>query len=172
MVKHGKRKHMYIVNIANKIVSIYSMELSSNSEPEGYVKDVQSFLGFGNFYRRFIKSYSEVTNPLTKLTRKEIPFKWTEAQQTAFDELKVKFSSTPVLTTFDPEKQITLETDASDFAIGACLSQPDENNKLHPVAYYSRTMSPAELNYDIHDKELLAIVVAFEQWKVYLEGGP
>lgn len=75
----------------------------------------------------------------------------------------------PVLVTFDPGKPITVETDASDYAIGACLSQPDENEKLHPVAFYSRRMSLAELNYDIHDKALLAIVVAFQQWKVYLE---
>ena len=134
------------------------------------VKDIQSFLGFGNFYRRFIQGYSKIVNPLTKLTRKGVPFTWGTEQQRAFDELRERFTKAPVLTTFDPNKQITLETDASDYAIGACLSQPDQNNKLHPVAYYSRTMSPAEMNYDIHDKELLAIVVAFEQWKVYLEG--
>lgn len=134
------------------------------------VKEVQSFLGFGNYYRRFIKGYSQIVAALTRLTRKDEPFKWTEKQQTAFEALQERFTQAPVLITFDPEKQITVETDASDFAIGACLSQPDESNKLHPVAFYSRTMSPAELNYEIHDKELLAIVASFKQWKVYLEG--
>ena len=134
------------------------------------VKDIQSFLGFGNFYRRFIKGYSEITAPLTKLTRKDQPFTWTQDQQNAFDTLRARFTTAPVLVTFDPERPITVETDASDYAVGACISQPDDNGKLHPVAFYSRTMSPPELNYDIHDKELLAIVVAFQQWKVYLEG--
>lgn len=134
------------------------------------VKDIQSFLGFGNFYRRFIQGYSAIVNALTKLTRKDIPFAWRQEQQRAFDTLKERFTTAPILVTFDPERPITVETDASDYAIGACLSQPDDNGKLHPVAFYSRSMSPAELNYDIHDKELLAIVAAFKQWKVYLEG--
>lgn len=134
------------------------------------VKDIQSFLGFGNFYRRFIKGYSEITAPLTRLTRKDIPFKWEMEQEKSFQELRKRFTTAPILTTFDPEKTITVETDASDYAVGACLSQPDQDKKLHPVAFYSRTMSPAELNYDIHDKELLAIITAFQQWRVYLEG--
>ena len=71
---------------------------------------------------------------------------------------------------FDPEKPITVETDASDKALGACLSQPGPQGKLQPVAYHSRKMTPTELRYDIYDKELLAIVDAFRQWKVYLEG--
>ncbi|KFY79714.1 hypothetical protein V498_08911 [Pseudogymnoascus sp. VKM F-4517 (FW-2822)] len=108
------------------------------------VKEVQAFLGFANFYRRFIAGYSK--------------------------ELKTKFTEAPILATFDPAKKIILETDSSDFAIGACLNQLDENGKFKPIAYYSRKLSPAELNYDIYDKELLAIVVAFEQWRVYLEG--
>ena len=67
-------------------------------------------------------------------------------------------------------KRIVLETDSLDFAIRACLSQLDENGRLKPIAYYSRKLSLAELNYDIHNKELLAIVVAFKQWRVYLKG--
>jgi hypothetical protein len=97
-------------------------------------------------------------------------FKWTDKAEVAFQELKTKFTEAPILATFDPAKKIVLETDASDFAIRACLNQPDENGKFKPIAYYSRKLSPAELNYDIHDKELLAIVIAFEQWRVYLEG--
>ena len=134
------------------------------------VKDIQSFLGFGNFYRRYIRNFSGITSPMTRLTKKDTPFEWGTEQQEAFEKLKECFTTAPVLVTFDPKKPITVETDASDYAIGACLSQPDENKKLHPAAFYSRTMSPAELNYDIHDKELLAIVAAFDQWKVYLEG--
>jgi hypothetical protein len=78
-------------------------------------------------------------------------------------ELKSKFTTTPILATFDPQRKIILETDASDFTIGTCLRQLDDKKILHPVVYYSRKITPAELNYDIHDKELLAIVVACEQ---------
>ncbi|OBT81090.1 hypothetical protein VE02_10362 [Pseudogymnoascus sp. 03VT05] len=134
------------------------------------VKEVQAFLGFANFYRRFIAGYSKVAQPLTELTRKDLVFEWTDKAEAAFQELKTKFTEAPILATFDPAKKIILETDSSDFAIRACLNQPDENGKFKPIAYYSRKLSPAELNYDIHDKELLAIVVAFKQWRVYLEG--
>ncbi|KFY92703.1 hypothetical protein V500_04066 [Pseudogymnoascus sp. VKM F-4518 (FW-2643)] len=84
---------------------------------------------------------------------------------TVKEELKAKFTEAPILATFDPAKKIILETDSSNFAIGACLNQLDENGKFKPIAYYSRKLSPTELNYDIYDKELLAIVVAFEQWR-------
>lgn len=134
------------------------------------VKEVQSFLGFANFYRRFINGYSRITTPLTSMTKKDQGFEWTKEANDAFEELKQRFTTQPVLAMFDPEKPITVETDASDAAIGACLSQPDEQGRLHPIAFHSRKFSPAELNYEIHDKELLAIVDAFKQWKVYLEG--
>jgi hypothetical protein len=152
------------------------------------VKGVQAFLGFANFYRRFIKGYSKAAQPLTELTKTKVetnadnplmtaifnqkkhPWQWSDAAEAAFQELKKKFTEAPILATFNPTKRIVLETDSSDFAIRACLSQPDENGRLKPIAYYSRKLSLAELNYNIHDKELLAIVVAFEQWRVYLEG--
>lgn len=131
------------------------------------VKDIQSFLGFGNFYRRFISGYSGVVLPLTRLTRKDTPFVWGKDQQNAFQEMKERFTTAPVLTTYDYDKPTTMETDASDFAIGSCLSQPDQNGKLHPTAFYSRTMTAPELNYDIHDKELLSIVESLKHWKHY-----
>jgi len=133
------------------------------------VKEVQAFLGFANFYRRFIINYSDVAQPLTWLTKKDQEYVWTDAAQKAFEELKTRFTTAPVLATHDPELPMVLETDASDFAVGACLSQKHDG-KLQPVAYYSRKMTPAELNYDVHDKELLAIVVACKQWRSYLEG--
>ena len=134
------------------------------------VKDVQSFLGFANYYRRFIKGYSGIAAPLTELTRKDKPFEWNDRAQEAFKELKRVFTSAPVLASFTPDKEIRLETDSSDFAIGAVLSQPNEQGKQQPTAFYSRKLSPAELNYEIYDKELLAIVEAFREWRVYLEG--
>ena len=77
--------------------------------------------------------------------------------------MKKRFTSQPILVSFDPEKPITLETDASDRAIGACISQPDDKGHLRPVALYSRKFSSTEMNYEIHDKNLLVIMNAFKQ---------
>ena len=133
--------------------------------------EVQSFLGFANFYRRFIQEYSRVAKPLTELTKKtEQKWQWTPEAETAFSELKRRFTSAPILAHFDAGKRVIIETDASDFAIGAILSQRDEENRLHPVAFHSRKFTPAEINYEIHDKELLAIVDAFKHWRRYCEG--
>jgi len=131
------------------------------------VKGIQSFLGFANFYRRFIKDYSKITAPLTSLTRKEKKWEWNDEQQTAFETLRTVMITEPILQHFDPEKPVTIETDASDYAIGAICSQPDEKGILHPVAYYSRKLKDPERNYDIHDKELLTIVDALRKWNTY-----
>ena len=135
------------------------------------VKEVQSFLGFANFYRRFIYNYSKISRPLNNLTRKNTRFIWTDRCQTAFDTLKTVFTTAPILAHFNPENPIIVETDSSEYAIAGILSQLNPGTgQLHPVAFYSRSLHPAELNYDIHDKELLSIYVAFVQWRAYLEG--
>ena len=134
------------------------------------VKEVQSFLGFTNFYRKFIEKYSKITSPLTELIRKDQKFKWSPEAQKAFNELKKRFTSQSILMSFNPEKPITLETDASDRAIRAYISQSDDKGCLRPVAFYSRKFSSAEMSYEIHNKELLAIVDTFKQWHVYLKG--
>jgi hypothetical protein len=133
------------------------------------VKDLQCFLGFANFYRRFIKNYSKICSPMFDLLKKDLPWKWSPACQQAFDNLIEAFTSGPQLRHFDPELETVIEVDASDTIIGGVLSQRHQKH-LHPVAYYSRKMSPAECNYGIGDKELLAIVTAFEEWHLYLEG--
>lgn len=133
--------------------------------------DIQVFLGFCNFYRRFIKAYSRVALPITALLRKgSRPFDWTEQAQHAFEQLKRLFTQAPILRHFDPTLPIYLYTDASGFAISAILCQKDERDLLHPVAFWSRKSNPAECNYDIHDTEMLAIVSAFQHWRHYLEG--
>src|SRR5690606_24528425 len=132
------------------------------------VHDIQVFLGFANFYRRFIKNFSKVVAPITKLLKKDIPFIWDQAAKEAFESLKKAFTSDPILKHFDPYKPCYIETDASKDAIGAICSQKDENDILHPIAFYSRSLTPAERNYHIHDQELLAIVEAFEHWRHYL----
>ena len=133
------------------------------------VKEVQFFLGFVNFYRKFIEKYSKITSPLTELIRKDQKFKWSPEAQKAFNELKKRFTSQSILVSFNPEKPITLETDALDRAIEACISQSDNKECLQPVAFYSRKFSSAEMSYEIHDKELLAIIDTFKQWHMYLK---
>ena len=133
--------------------------------------EVQQFLGFANFYRRFIENYSRVARPLTELTKKTADtWTWTPEAELAFNELKHRFTTAPILAQFDPQRAAIVEPDASDFALGTILSQRDNETRLHPVAFHSRKFSPAEINYDIHDKELLAIVDAFKHWRRYLEG--
>lgn len=134
------------------------------------VKDVQSFLGFCNFYRRFIYAYSDITIPLTRLTRNSVRWDWNSDCQLAFNTLKEKFKESPVLSHWIPDRQITVETDASDYAIASILSVTGDDGEIHPVAFRSRTLGSAELNYDTHDKELLAIFDAFSAWRHYLEG--
>lgn len=132
--------------------------------------DVQVFLGFCNFYRRFIDHYALVAHPLHLLTRKDVRFHWSDTERNAFETLKRAFTSYPVLRHYDPSKPATLSTDASNFALSGILQQPDDSGVLHPVAYYSRKITPAESNYDTHDKELLAIVDSFRDMRPWLMG--
>ncbi len=133
------------------------------------VKDVQSFLGFANFYRKFIPDYAKIAQPLTNLLRKNVPFYINESISDSFSRLKKSFTSAPILRHFDRACQTILETDASDYALGAVLSQVFQDG-THPIAYYSRKLSPAEQNYTIYDKEMLAVVAAIQEWRNYLEG--
>lgn len=135
------------------------------------VKDLQCFLGFANFYRRFIKDYSKICGPLFALLRKDTEWKWSDDCNKAFQLLIEAFCSAPILRHYDPEADTIVEVDASDSVVGGVLSQKHEE-KFHPVAYYSRKMTPAECNYSIGDKELLAIVTAFKEWHQFLEGLP
>ncbi|KAF8749894.1 Encoded by [Rhizoctonia solani] len=135
-------------------------------EPQN-VKQVQSFLGFANFYHCFVPNFSCLARPLNNLTQKEQPWIWLEEQKAAFDAIKAEICKEPVLAHPDESKPYTLETDASGAAMGAVLSQRKEDGCLHPVAFMSASFSPAELNYDTHDKELLAIICAFEHWRIF-----
>ena len=134
------------------------------------VKDVQAFLGFANFYRRFIYGFSRIVRPLHRLTRKDVNFEWTAKCQEAFDKLKTAFITAPILAHFDPDLECIIETDASDFVTAGVMSQRGPDGILRPVAFFSQKHSPAECNYEIYDKELLAIIRAFEEWRPKLEG--
>uniref|UniRef100_A0A8D3E3V3 Gypsy retrotransposon integrase-like protein 1 n=1 Tax=Scophthalmus maximus TaxID=52904 RepID=A0A8D3E3V3_SCOMX len=132
-------------------------------------KQLQRFLGFANFYRRFIRNYSTIATPLTALTSSQVSFTWTPATGEAFQTLKKQFTSAPILQVPDPDLQFVLEVDASDVGVGGILSQRLPNDqKLHP--FFSRRLSPAERNYDIGNRELLAVKLALEEWRHWLEG--
>ena len=134
------------------------------------VKDIQSFLAFANFYRRFIHGYSDIMVPLTQLTHKGIKWEFSDDCQAAFQQLKEAFTVAPVLAHWQPDVPLTVETDASNYALAAILSITCPDGEIHPVAFLSWTFSKTELNYDVHDKELLAVFEAFKAWRHYLEG--
>ena len=136
------------------------------------VKQVQGFLGFGNFYQRFIQGFSEIAQPLNKLLKKDRKFVWTTECQQAFDNLKTRFTSGPVLVMPDQMKPFQIECDASKYVLGAVLTQLDSNGDRHPCAFISKTFSPAERNYEIYDQKLLAIIWALEEWRHYIQGSP
>ena len=133
------------------------------------LRELQSFLGFCNFYRRFIKDYSKIAKPLNQLTGKE-EWKWGAEQQTAFNTLRRVITERPVMVIPVDDKPYRVEVDSSDFELGAVLSQR-QNNKWHPVAYLSKSLTEAEQNYKIYDKELLAIMTALSEWRHYLLTG-
>ena len=139
-------------------------------KPPTSIKGIWSFTGFANFYRKFIPDFSNIVAPLNLLTRKNKPWVWTQLQQHAFEHLKHIFSSTPVLQIPDVMHPFSIMTNASLLAAGAVLMQMDENSDLHPCAYFSHTFSSAQCNYDIYDQELLAVILALEEWHQYLQG--
>ena len=168
--------HSFRVNFLGYIISPDGVEIDQEIirtvvewEAPDSVKGVQSFLGFANFHWRFKEGYSMLTCPLTDLTKKSEKFFWSDECGPAFEELKQRFTSAPILRHYDPELPCITECDASDFAIGAVLSQEFEG-RLHPIAFHSRKMNKHEINYEIHNKELLAITAAFKKWSRFLEG--
>ena len=133
------------------------------------VGDVRSFLGLVGYYRRFIQHFSHIATPLTQLLHKDTPFIWGVKQQQAFDDMKKAVTNAPVLILPNVNLPYTVTTDASDYAIGATLSQ-DHGNGLQPIAFLSKKFLPAESNYVVHDKEMLAIICALKEWRHYLHG--
>ena len=134
------------------------------------IKNVQKFLGLANYYRQFVKDFAKIAKPLHEMTRKETKWSWGEKQQRVFEELKERFMMEPVLVTLDLDKEIRVEVDMSDFAMGGVLSMKCEDERWRPVAYISKSLNEAERNYKIHDKEMLAIIQCLEAWRYFLEG--
>ena len=133
-------------------------------------KEILRFQGFMNFYGRFIRNYADIMTPITRLLKKGTKFEWGKDQQESFERIKQAFTSATIVQHPDLDQPFWVETDASDFAIGAVLSQKNEQGKLHPIAFYSRQLLPAERNYEIYDRELLAVHQAFMEWRYCLQG--
>ncbi|KAI3371920.1 hypothetical protein L3Q82_006793 [Scortum barcoo] len=132
-------------------------------------KLLQRFLGFANFYRRFIRNYSQEAAPLTALTSPSRPFVWSEEAEKAFNRLRTLFTTAPVLVQPDPAQQFVVEVDASGYR-GRSSLVPEtgvwgSDGRLHPCAFFSRRLSPAEANYDVGNRELLAVKMALEEWR-------
>ncbi|MBW0528236.1 hypothetical protein O181_067951 [Austropuccinia psidii MF-1] len=138
-----------------------------NWPPPRNLNTFQSLLCFANFYCRFIKNYSKKISSLTSFLKKDSRFPLNEEALRQFHQIKEAFTIAPILSHFDPSLPTILETDASDYALGVVLSQISDSGE-HPIAFDSRKLLPADLNYEIHDKELLGIVWALKRWRSFL----
>uniref|UniRef100_A0A3B1JZA6 ribonuclease H n=1 Tax=Astyanax mexicanus TaxID=7994 RepID=A0A3B1JZA6_ASTMX len=162
----------YIISANGVLMDDNKVEAVTSWPTPQTIKDLQRFLGFANFYRRFIRNFSSIAAPLTALTRKATKtLKWSSEAQHAFAKLKAAFVSAPILKHPDPNLPFTVEVDASETGVGAVLSQRSGSPpKLYPIAFFSRKLSAAESNYGIGDRELLAVKLALEEWRHWLEG--
>jgi len=136
-------------------------------------KEVQAFLRFTNFYWQFIQDFSEHTHHLFDLTQNDSGWYWGEAERTAFTRLKGSATSAPVLISSNLIKPFHMEANSSDFAMDVILSQVSlEDKKWHPIAFLSKSLSPVKQNYKIHNKEMLAIIWALQEWWHFIEDVP
>jgi len=133
------------------------------------VKDVQKFLGLANYYRWFIEGFAMVARPLHDLVKKNKKWNWTEKEERAFRKLKERFTKEPVLAAPDIDKKMRMEVDASDYAMGGVLLMECGDGLWRPVAFLSKSLNETERNYEIHDKEMLAIIRGLEAWRYLLE---
>lgn len=133
------------------------------------VRGVRSFLGLLNFFRKYIRGFSDIARPLVELTKKRTEFTFGKEQEEAFLELKEKLVTAPVLRHFSPTAETEVHTDSSDYGLGGILLQRFEDG-LHPIAYASRKLSDAERRYNTTHKECLGIIWAIKTWRPYLWG--
>lgn len=147
-----------------KIEAITSREAPSN------IKEVRSFLGFSNFYRPLIYNFVSISNPLHALTIEGRPFHRGEEHQDSFGKTKRLFTTVPDLKMWHKDCNTVLEKDATGWATGGYLSQYDTDGELYTVANFSKKLTPVACNYNIHDKELLAIIRCLKKWRGELIG--
>ena len=133
------------------------------------VKDIQKFLGLANYYCQFIKGFATVARPLHNLVKKDKKWEWMEREKKAFKELKERFTKKPVLAAPDIDKKMRMEVDMLDYATRGVLSMECEDKLWRPVAFLSKSLNEMKRNYEIHDKEMLAIIRGLEAWRHLLE---
>ena len=138
--------------------------------PPKNVREIRGFLGCVGYYRRFIVNYARLASPLTELLKKEVEYLWTEIRQQAFEDLKKKLATAPILAPPDWSKAFHVTLDASGWCLGAILWQADKEGREHPIYYASRQMSPAEKNYTATEREALAVIYACKKFRHYLLG--
>ena len=126
------------------------------------VKDVQKFLGLANYYHQFIEGFTSVDRLLHYMVKKDKKWEWTEKQEKVFEKLKKRFTEESVLAAPDLDKKIRMEVDVSDYVTGGVLSMDCGDELWRPVAFLSKSLNETERNYEIHDKEMLAIVRRLE----------
>ncbi|KAI2665817.1 Transposon Tf2-9 polyprotein [Labeo rohita] len=162
----------YIISSAGVAMDEKKVNAVLNWPRPTTLKELQRFLGFANFYRRFIRHFSTVAAPLSAMVKKGTSrLAWAQPAIQAFDDLRHRFTTAPILHHPDPERPFIVEVDASSTGVGAVLSQRQgEPGKTFPCAYYSHKLTPAERNYDVGNRELLAIKLAHEEWRHWLEG--
>ncbi|GKD48014.1 reverse transcriptase domain-containing protein [Tanacetum coccineum] len=143
------------------------IKVISKLPPPTNIKGIRSFLGHAGFYQRFIKDFSKIARPLTKLLEKDTPFEFNEECQNAFKLLKEKLTCAPVIVSPNWSLPFELMCDASDFAVRAILGQKEGRN-FHPIYFVSKTLNAAHQNYTINEKELMLVVFAFDKFRSYL----
>ena len=166
---HKKEVEYIGVIVGNNQVKMDSVKVKGITEWPTLttVKELHSFLGFGNYYKDFIHNYLHIARLLHEMTKKVITWLWSASQNQAFDTLKKKFTLYLVLRNPDYHKRFILDTDMSNHAIGASISQ-DFSDGQHPIAYFSKSLTPPERNYNIYDCELLSIIYAVKAFKHFL----
>ena len=127
-------------------------------------------MGLANYYQRFVKDFAKIAKLLHQLVRKDEKWKWGEEQEEAFTKLKEIFTTEPVLAAPDLDKEMRVEVDTLDYATGGVLLVKGEDGKWRPVAFISKSLNDTERNYEIHDKEMLAVIRCLEVWRHFLEG--
>ena len=131
---------------------------------------MQKFLGLANYYCQFIEGFALIARPLYDTVKKDKKWDWTERQEKAFRELKEQFTKEPVLAALDLDKKLRVEVDTLDYVMGKVLSMEGRDRKWRLVAFLSKSLNETERNYEIHDKEMLAIIRGLEVWRHLLKG--
>lgn len=171
MSLHGEGGYCPCHKISAKVIEVdrAKIEVIENLPPPISVKGVQSFLGYAGFYRRFIKDFSKIANPMCKLLEKETKFIFEDECNKAFDCLKEKLVPAPIIVAPEWLKPFKIMCDASKVALGVVFGQK-KDKLFHPIYYASKALNRAHKNYTVTDQELLVVVYAFEKFLAYLLG--